>query len=127
METTLNGLKYSNSEDDNVSTVSNPRAPQDGPKLSTTGSFVSTKNRITTVLLLDNFMQKRRHRMKVIRQEKQFKFTHLFQKTPVKVMKILGDFSTILFSRIRIKCTHVNLSSKQTRLNKDDTTWFMTY
>ena len=31
METTLNGLKYSNSEDDNVSTVSNPRAPQDGP------------------------------------------------------------------------------------------------
>ena len=82
METTLNGLKYANSEDDNVSTVSNPRAPQDGPKLSTTGSFLSTKNRITTVLLLDNFMQKRRHRMKVIRQEKQSSNLLTFSKRP---------------------------------------------
>ena len=49
METTHNWLKYSNSENDNVSTVGNPRAPQDGPKLSTPGNFVSTKNRITKV------------------------------------------------------------------------------
>ena len=82
METTHNGLKYSNSEDDNVPTVINPRAPQDGPKLSTLGSFVSTKNRITTVLLLDNFMQKRRHRMKVIRQEKQSSNLLTFSKRP---------------------------------------------
>ena len=82
METTHNELRYTNSEDDNVPTVSNPRAPQDGPKLSTPGRFVSTKNRITTVLLLDNFMQKRRHRMKVIRQEKQSSNLLTFTKRP---------------------------------------------
>lgn len=51
------------------------------------------------------------------------KFIRLFQKTLVKVMKILGDFSTILFSQIRTKCTHVNFSSRRVT----DTTWFMTH
>ena len=46
-----------------------------------------------------------------LKRKTEFKFTRLFQKTLVKVMKILGDFSTILLSRIRTKCTHANFSS----------------
>ena len=41
------------------------------------------KKKITTVLLLDNFMQKRRHRMKVIRQEKQSSNLLTFSKRPL--------------------------------------------
>lgn len=46
-----------------------------------------------------------------------------FPKDPSKSNEILGDFSTILFSRMRTKCTHVNFSSRRVT----DTTWFMTH